>query len=361
MAKNKKTKNWHIQIDKGIVSAADLRTAFEKRNIKKPPKFYKDIKSVSNVFPMRISPYTFKLCLGSKAIRRQFIPDKKELIITRKTDKDPLNEDVMMPVKNLIHIYPDRVLLLATDMCFSFCRFCTRKRLGRKYTKISPANLEKVCRYIAENKQIRDVIISGGDPLTLDDSDLKRILEKINKIKNVKTIRIGTRAPLSCPSRITDQLIKMLKNFHPLYVNVHFNHPDEFTPGSVKTLKKMSSAGIILGNQSVLLKGINDSESTMKELFYKCLDSGVRPYYLYQCDEVLGTEHFWTDYQKIFKIANELIGNIGGLAVPNFVFDCKNGQGKIRVVPDFIERRDEKSITFKNFKNKTYTYRNLNK
>ena len=361
MAKNKKTKNWHIQIDKGIISVADLEIAFKKRNIKKSPKFYKDIENVSDVFPMRISPYTFKLCLNSKAIRRQFIPDKKELIVTRKTDKDPLNEDVTMPVKSLIHVYPDRVLLLATDMCFSFCRFCTRKRFKRKYTKISPENLEKACRYIAENKQIRDVIISGGDPLTLEDSDLKRILEKIKKIKNVKTIRIGTRAPFSCPRRITDNLIKILKSFYPLYINVHFNHPDEFTPESTRVLKKMSSAGIILGNQSVLLEGINDSEKTMKELFYKCLDSGVKPYYLYQCDEVLGTEHFWTDYQKIFKIANKLIGNISGLAVPNFVFDCGKGHGKVRILPDFIESRDEKSITFKNFKNRKYTYRNLNK
>jgi lysine 2,3-aminomutase len=356
--KNKKTENWQAQLSEGVVSAAGLKVLFEKRNIKKPRKFYEDIEKVGNVFPVRISPHVLKLCLSSKAVYRQFIPDGKELIIAGKTDRDPFNEDLMMPVENLIHMYRDRALLLVTDMCFSFCRFCTRKRLKRKYAKISSANLNKACQYIASHKQIKDVIISGGDPLSLSDADLKQILEKIKKIKSVRIIRIGTRAPFSCPERITDRFIEMLKGFHPIYVNVHFNHPDEFTPESVKALKKMSSAGIILGNQSVLLKGINDSEGTMKELFYKCLVSGVRPYCLFQCDEVSGTEHFWTDYQKIFKIAGGLMGNISGLAVPNFVFDCKGGVGKIRIAPDSIVHADKNSITFRNFKNKKHTHEN---
>ncbi|MFA5248355.1 MAG: KamA family radical SAM protein [Patescibacteria group bacterium] len=352
-----KENNWKHQLESGISSTEQLRKAFEHMNIKKTEKFYQETDEVAKLFPLKISPHTFKQCLKSKAIYKQFVPDKNELVNFKGTN-DPLKEDSRKPTKKLIHMYPDRVLLLVTDICFSSCRFCTRKRIKTAYQKISRKELNDACKYIAKNKQIKDVIISGGDPLILDDSELNIILTKIRNIKSVKIIRIGTRAPFSCPDRVTVQLVNLLKKFKPLYVNVHLNHPDEITPEVFECLRRLSDAGIILGSQSVLLKGVNDSGDILKKLFYKCLEVSVRPYYLYQCDEVLGTEHFWTDYQAMFKIMKALVGNVSGLAVPNFVFDCKGGQGKVRVVPDFCKNKNKKSITLKTFKNKLYTYRN---
>ncbi|OGZ41567.1 MAG: hypothetical protein A3B04_01275 [Candidatus Portnoybacteria bacterium RIFCSPLOWO2_02_FULL_39_11] len=357
---NSTDKKWQNQLKMGISSINKLRVAFERAGIKKPAKFYRELAKVTKSYPIFISPSIFKQCLKSKSIYRQFIPDEKELINFR-GENDPLKEDNKKATDKLIHMYPDRALLLATDMCFSSCRFCTRKRIKKLCERITLKQLDDACKYIAKNKQIKDVIISGGDPLTIEDSCLKTILERIKKIKSVKVIRIGTRAPVSCPDRITDRLVKLLKKFNPLYINVHLNHPDEFTPATVKALRKLSDAGIILGSQSVLLKGVNDNNKIIKELLYKCIETGVRPYYLYQCDEVLGTEHFWTEYQEMFKIADNLIGNISGLATPSFVFDCKGGQGKVRVIPEFYKSKKEKSITLKTFKNKLYTYNNLSK
>jgi len=353
-------KNWHNQISKTITSVDDLRFIFNQANIKKSAKFYKEIKEVIKAYPVLISPFVLKECLKSKAISRQFIPNKRELINCR-GENDPLKEVAREPTKNLIHMYPDRVLLIATDMCFSSCRFCTRKRIKKAYKKITPKELEGACKYLKKNKQIRDVLISGGDPLILEDCELKIILKKLRGIKSVKIIRIGTRAPFSCPYRITDQLVKLLKKFGPIYINVHLNHPDEFTPETIRALKKLYISGIILGSQTVLLRDINNSSETIKKLLYKCIETGIRPYYLYQCDEILGTEHFWTDYQEIFSVAKDLIGNISGLAVPNFAFDCNGGLGKVRVIPEFCQHKDERSITLKTLKNKPYKYRNLDR
>ncbi|KKQ17812.1 MAG: L-lysine 2,3-aminomutase [Berkelbacteria bacterium GW2011_GWA1_36_9] len=352
-------KNWQNQLKKGISSIDELSRAFDQIGVKKSDEFYKKLEKVNKKYPIFISPYLFKQCLRSKAVYKQFIPNNKELI-NLVGENDPLNEDKKKTTGKLIHMYPDRALLLATDMCFSSCRFCTRKRIKKLCKRITLKQLDDACKYIAKNKQIKDVIISGGDPLTIKDSDLRLIIERIKKIRTIKIIRIGTRAPISNPGRITDNLVGMLKKFTPLYINIHINHPDEFTQEVIKVLRKLSGAGIILGSQSVLLKGVNDNSKTIKELLYKCVENGIRPYYLYQCDEVSGTEHFWTDYQQMFKIAQNLIGNISGLAIPNFAFDCKGGYGKVRVIPEFYKHKNEKGITFKTFKNKLYTYKNLN-
>lgn len=350
----------NVNLKSGISSIQEMKVAFERVGIKKPIKFYNKLEEVAKKYPILISPYLFKQCSKSKAIYNQFVPNNRELT-NFSGEKDPLNEDNRRPTGKLIHMYPDRVLILATDICFSSCRFCTRKRIKKAYERIINKELNDACNYIAKNKQIKDVIISGGDPLTMSDSDLKFIIGKIKKIKNVKVVRIGTRAPITNPSRITDNLVAVLRRFNPLYINIHINHPDEFTAESIKALRKLSNAGMILGCQTVLLKGINDNTETIKELLYKCVENGVRPYYLYQCDEVSGTEHFWTDYQRMFKIAQDLMGNISGLAIPNFAFDCKGGCGKVRVIPEFYKRKDKKSITFKTFKNKSYTYKNLDR
>lgn len=358
MNKNYK-RNKHSQPKQTISSVDALRSAFEQNGIKKPEKFYRDVEDVIKVYPMRISPHIFDLCLKSEAIYKQFIPDKRELLAVEESTLDPLKEEHKMPVKNLIHVYPDRLLLLTTDECFSYCRFCTRKRLKREHKKITQENLNEACEYISKNKQIRDVILSGGDPLTLTDEELENILRKVRDIKNVKIIRIGTRTPLSYPARITDKLVEIIKKYQPVYVNVHFNSADEFTPESIQAIKKLADNGIPLNNLAVLMKGINNSTKQIKELFYSCLDNRVRSYYLAQCDEVQGTEHFWTDYQEIFKIAKDLIGNISGLAIPYFMFDCKGLKGKVRVLPDFYTEKGDDSITLKAFHDRLYTYRNF--
>jgi len=357
---NNTDKKWQNQLGKGIFSVDELRAVFAQVGIERSSNFYRELRKVVKSYPIFISPYIFKQCLNSKSIYKQFIPDKRELINFR-GESDPLKEVDREPIKKLIHIYPDRILLLATDICFSSCRFCTRRRIKKAYEKITTKELENICKYIAKNKQIKDVLISGGDPLIMEDYELEKILKKLKKIKNVKVIRIGTRAPFSCPYRITDRLVRLLKKFGPIYMNVHLNHPDEFTPETVTALKKLSAGGIILGSQTVLLKDINNSSKTIKKLLYKCIETGIRPYYLYQCDEILGTEHFWTDYQEIFNIAKDLLGNISGLAVPNFAFDCNGGLGKVRVIPEFCKSKSEKSITLKTLKNKSYIYRNLSK
>ena len=353
-------KKWQNQLKGGVSSVDRLRAVFDRAGIKKSNKFYREIEKVIKSYPVFISPFVLKECLRSKSINRQFIPNKRELVNYR-GEIDPLKESAREPIKKLIHMYPDRALLLATDICFSSCRFCTRKRIKKAHEKITAKELENACEYIAKNKQIKDVLISGGDPLIMEDHELEKIFKELRRIKSVKIIRIGTRAPFSCPYRITDRLVKLLRKFGPIYMNIHLNHPDEFTPETVTAIKKLSTGGIILGSQTVLLKDINDSSKTIKELLYKCIELGIRPYYLYQCDEILGTEHFWTDYQEIFNIAKDLLGNISGLAVPNFAFDCNGGLGKVRVIPEFCKRKSEKSITLKTLKNKPYTYRNLSK
>jgi lysine 2,3-aminomutase len=349
-----------IELKSRVSSINELKIAFEGAGIKKSTKFYKELEEVSRIYPILISPYLFKQCLRSKAIYKQFIPDSKELqSLTKETD--PLAEDSKRPLNKLIHLYNDRALLLATNACFGSCRFCTRKRIKKDYEKITKGELNEICRYLTKNKQVKDVIISGGDPLTMSDTELEMIVRKIKKVKSVKIIRIGTRSPISNPARITDQLIARLKKFNPLYVNVHVNHPDEFTFESKKALRKMYNAGLILGSQSVLLKGVNDNSKTIKELLYQCLENGIKPYCIYQCDRVLGTEHFWTNYQKMFEIAKDIVGKMSGLAVPNFAFDCRGSGGKVRILPKFYEKKDKNSITFRTPGNELCVYKNLKK
>jgi lysine 2,3-aminomutase len=313
-----------------------------------------------NNFRMAITPYYASLMdpMDPKCpIRMQAVPTISELQVLPYEMADPLDEERESPVKNIVHRYPDRVLFLVTHMCSTYCRHCTRRRtVGEEDFAISEAEIDAAVDYIAGNKAIRDVLISGGDPLTLSDEKLENIIARLRSIDHVEIIRIGTRVPVVMPMRITPELLAMLRKYHPIWINTHFNHPKEITPASIKACTDLVDAGIPLGNQSVLLRGINDNTETMKELLLKLVKMRVRPYYLYQCDLSQGLGHFRTEVEKGIEIIQNLTGNISGYAVPKYVIDSPHGGGKIPINPEYVLSTDEGKIVMRNFAGKIYTY-----
>jgi lysine 2,3-aminomutase len=270
--------------------------------------------------------------------------------------EDPLNEDDMSPVPNITHRYPDRALFLVTSQCGLYCRFCTRKRKVGNSNKISMKTLESAFDYLAQHEEITDVIMSGGDPLMLTDAMLEKILQRLREIKHIQVIRLGTKMPCVLPQRITPKLCNMLKKYHPIYINTHFNHPWEITEESKKATGLLADAGIPIGNQSVLMKGVNDNADTMRELFKKLLAIRVRPYYLYQADLTKGANHFRTPLSVGLEIMDKLRGHISGLAVPQFVVDAPGGGGKIPMLPNYVIARDEEKIIVRNYKYDLFEY-----
>ena len=311
-------------------------------------------------FSMAVTPYYASLINPDNIndpIRRQALPSIGETEVFPWEMRDPLNEDGASPVKNIVHRYPDRVLFLVTGHCAMYCRHCTRRKfVGEETSSITDEELRDAIGYIAKTPEIRDVLISGGDPLMLSDERLDYILSEVHNIKHVETIRIGTRAPVTIPMRITPALLSILKKYHPLWINTHFNHPKELTETAVGACAQIADAGIPLGNQSVLLKHINDNTEIMKELLLKLIKSRVRPYYLYQCDLSEGLEHFRTDVRTGIQIIQELTGNISGYAIPKFVIDAPGGGGKIPVNPEYIVSMDEQKIVIKNYLGEIYEY-----
>ena len=314
-------------------------------------------------FNMRITPYYADLMDNSSTcpIRQQAVPSNDENCeIYEDYSKygielhDSLGEEKYTPVSHLVHRYPDRVMLETTNNCFMYCRFCTRKRLTRIPNRKN--NLKEAYEYIRNNKQIRDVLISGGDPLTLDDEELEEIISELRGIEHVEIIRIGTRAPVVLPMRITDELVNMLKKYQPIWINTHFNHPKEITKESAKACQRIVDAGIPMGNQSVLLKGINDDAKIIKELCLKLVQIRVRPYYLYQCDLGVGMEHFRTKVQVGVDIIRELRQNITGFAIPTYVIDAPNGGGKIAISPNNVLEWNSQYVKMKNFKGEIFYY-----
>jgi lysine 2,3-aminomutase len=270
---------------------------------------------------------------------------------------DPLSEERDSPVQHIVHRYPDRVLFLVTHQCAMYCRHCTRRRLvGEEDHVISEAAMEQALTYIRDRVQIRDVLISGGDPLTLSDTRLEQIVASLRQIEHVEIIRIGTRVPVVMPMRITPGLLAMLKKYQPIWINTHFNHPRELTDAAIQACGAIVDAGIPLGNQSVLLKGINDDVTIMKELLLKLVKVRIRPYYLYQCDLSQGLGHFRTDVRTGIEIIRQLTGNISGYAIPRFVIDAPGGGGKIAVNPDTILSIDDQQIVLHNYQDKIYIY-----
>jgi lysine 2,3-aminomutase len=290
-------------------------------------------------------------------IRRQVIPTDQELVPFTAEMVDSLGEDAHSPVPGLVHRYPDRVLMLVTTQCASYCRYCTRSRIvGDPSAQFSRSTYDQQIRYIAGNPEVRDVLISGGDPLTLPQRVLEDLLRRLRAIRHVEVLRIGSRVPVFVPQRITPDLVEMLRQFHPLWMNVHFNHPKEFTPDSEAALARLADAGIPLGNQSVLLAGVNDCPNVMKDLVHKLVRNRVRPYYIYQCDLVHGAGHFRTPVAAGVEIIEALRGHTSGFAVPTFVVDAPRGGGKIPVMPNYLLSQSADRVVVRNFEGFISTY-----
>jgi lysine 2,3-aminomutase len=334
-----------------------------KRSLKSPEEIARffnldvdQVRKVARRFRVQITPYYAGLIKQKgDPIYRQIVPDEAELECAGGAE-DPLNEDEDSPVPSIIHRYPDRVLFLVSHLCASYCRFCTRKRKVGDPSKIHPRYIEDGIEYIRNHPEVRDVIVSGGDPLMLNDRKLESILKALREIPHVEILRIGTRMPCTLPQRVTPELVAMLRKYHPLYVNVHFNHPDEITEESARALGRLADAGIPLGNQTVLLKGVNDDPAVMKRLMQKLLAARVRPYYIYQADYVSGTAHLRTTVEKGIEVMQALRGWTSGMAVPYFVIDAPGGGGKIPIVPNYIQSISDEQVVLRNYAGDLYVY-----
>ena len=310
-------------------------------------------------FQARINPYYLGLIRQpGDPIWLQCVPDKKELE-DFDAKEDPLMEDAMSPVPNITHRYPDRALFLTTSQCGLYCRFCTRKRKVGNHDKISMRGLESAFKYLEQHTEIRDVILSGGDPLMLTDTMLEKILARLRQIPHIEIIRIGSKMPCVLPQRITPKLCDMIKKYHPVHINTHFNHPWEITPQSSKACEMLANAGIPVGNQMVLMKGVNDDAAVVKELVQKLLKIRVRPYYMYMADETKGANHFRTSIETGIKIIEALRGHTSGLAIPHFVIDAPGGGGKIPLLPNYVLHHDADKIVLRNYQNKIFSYKNF--
>jgi len=323
-------------------------------------KFKVDVESLKDVvakYPMRVSKYYFDLIDEvDDPIWKQCIPSPLELQDPYGFE-DPLNEEEDSPTPGLVHRYPDRVLMCVSNSCATYCRFCTRRRkVGKPFVNLSSDVLLEQIRYVEKTPTIRDVLLSGGDPLLLPDEKIEFLLKKLRAIPHVEILRIGSRIPCTLPQRITPELCNMLKEHHPLYMNVHFNHPREITEESERACGILADAGIPLGNQSVLLRGVNDDPEVMKSLIQKLLRIRVRPYYLFQMDLVKGTYHFRTRVETGLKIIDSLVGYTTGLAVPRYVIDAPGGGGKIPIQPDYILGIEKDRVVLRNYEGKVYVY-----
>ncbi len=315
-----------------------------------------------DTFPMSVTPYYLSLVDMENReydpVYQQAVPSVNELVTARYDMKDPLAEDKDSPAPFLTHRYPDRVLFHVSNLCSMYCRHCTRKRKVGDHDSIpSFEQLQPALDYIREHSEVRDVLLSGGDPFMLSDEQLDRLLGAVRAIPHVEIVRIGTRMPVVLPFRVTDSLIAVLKKHGPLYLNTHFNHPREMTASARAALAKLADAGVVLGNQSVLLAGVNDCPRIIKNLNHKLLQARVRPYYLYQCDLSEGLTHFRTPVGKGIEILESLIGHTSGLAVPTYVIDAPGGGGKIPVMPNYLISWSTNKVVLRNYEGVITTYK----
>ena len=313
-------------------------------------------------FPLSVTPYYLSLIdiddFRNDPVYLQAIPRPCELIRAPYDMVDPLSEDKDSPAPYLTHRYPDRVLFHVSNLCSMYCRHCTRKRkVGDRDSIPSFEQLQPAIQYIREHEEIRDVLFSGGDPLMLDDNKLEQLLKTIREISHVEIIRIGSRMPVVLPYRITDKLVAMLKKYQPIFLNTHFNHPRELTTVSRRALARLADGGVVLGNQSVLLAGVNDCPRIIRRLFQKLLTARVRPYYLYQCDLSEGLTHFRTPVGKGIEIMESLIGHTSGLAVPTYVIDAPGGGGKIPIMPNYLISWSTNKVVLRNYEGVITTYK----
>jgi lysine 2,3-aminomutase len=322
------------------------------------------IASFGKQLPVAFTPYYASLLDRNNPLhplRRAVIPVTAEFETSPGEAADPLGEDHDSPVPGLVHRYPDRVLFLVTDYCSSYCRYCTRSRMvgdGRT-SHANPAQWERAIAYIEANTKVRDVLLSGGDPLTLSNERLEWLLSRLRKIRHVEFLRIGTKAPVVLPQRITPGLVRMLRRYHPLWLSIHFTHPEELTPETSQACERLADAGIPLGSQTVLLAGINDRVETMTQLFQGLLKIRVKPYYLYQCDPILGSAHFRTPVSKGLEIIKGLRGHTSGYAVPTYVIDAPGGGGKIPLIPDSVLGREGHDLILGNYQGRVFRYPDL--
>ena len=346
--------SWQQQLSQSAVKIEDLPF------IPESPEYREQLKKVGEIYPIRINSYFLNQIKGpNDPLWKQVVPTIEELDDYTDGDiltADPLNEEGDMPVPELVHRYPDRVLLMINNQCPIVCRFCTRKRKIGFPGVVTRDTLRQGIEYIRNNPEIRDVIMSGGDPLLVPDKELDRILGELRSIPHLEIIRIGTRVPGTLPSRITENLCSILKKYHPLYFNMHFNHPSEITPEVEKSCAMLADIGIPLGSQTVLLKGVNDNSQTMKELMLKLLKNRVKPYYIYQADMTEGTDHFRTSVEKGLDILRDLMGHISGMAVPYFVIDAPGGGGKVRLLPNSIVEQNKDEVVITNYEGKVFRY-----
>lgn len=346
--------DWRWQMRNRIRSVARLAEWFPAL------KLSQGILDAAEKFPLAITPYYASLIRRpdeSDPIFRMAAPQMQELWNPPFLRDDPLEEDHDMPVPGLVHRYPDRALLIATSACAMYCRHCTRKRVtGNRETCISEARLKRCVDYIRQHPEIKDVIISGGDPLTMSTDRIAMILAAVRSVPSVDIIRFGSRVPVTMPQRITDDLVAVLKQHHPVWINTHFNHPAELTPEAIQACARLSDAGVPLGNQAVLLRGVNDDPRVMEELLRGLVRARVRPYYLFQCDLVPGVEHFRTPLSRGIEIMEALRGRLSGLAIPTFVVDMPHGGGKVPVLPNYIVSMSPTHTVLRNFEGMIVSY-----
>lgn len=348
--------NWRWQLRNRITTIGELG-----RSLRLSSDEHLAMICEGSSLPVAVTPYYASLLDGQdpqQPLRRTVVPVMTETIRSPGESEDPLCEDNDSPVEGVIHRYPDRVLFLVTEFCSTYCRYCTRSRMvGKRHRMTSQVKMwDRAIAYIEATPAIRDVLISGGDPLTLSDEKLEYLLSRLRRIPHVEMLRIGTKAPVVLPHRITPALTRMLRRYHPLWMSIHFTHPAELTSEVREACTRLADAGIPLGSQTVLLAGINDQVDTMKRLVQGLLRIRVRPYYLYQCDPILGSSHFRTPVEKGLEIIRGLRGHTTGYAVPSFVIDAPAGGGKIPLLPEYVVGREDQDLLLKNYANRIYRY-----
>ena len=347
--------DWHWQVANRLDSVEKI-----KQVINLTPQEEEDIAKVLNGFRVGITPYYASLMDPDDPycpVRMQAVPTIAETHRGEADMLDPLHEDEDSPAPGLTHRYPDRVLFLITDQCSMYCRHCTRRRLaGETDGARSMDDINACIEYIRKTPVVRDVLLSGGDCLCVEDDVLEYIISELRKIEHVEIVRLGSRTPVVMPQRITDDLCNMLKKYHPIWLNTHFNHPKEMTPEAAAACQKLADAGIPLGNQSVLCRGINDDVHVMRNLMHVLVKNRVRPYYIYQCDLSLGIEHFRTPVSKGIEIIEGLRGHTSGYAVPTFVVDAPGGGGKTPVMPQYVISQTPEKVILRNYEGVITTY-----
>lgn len=347
--------DWTWQVQNRIETVDQL-----KKYLKLTEEEEAGIRESLKTLRMAITPYYLSLINPDDPhdpIRRQAVPSSLELHRAAADLEDPLHEDSDSPVPGLTHRYPDRVLMLITDKCSMYCRHCTRRRFAGQHDAASPReNIDKAIDYIARTPQVRDVLLSGGDCLLVSDETLEYIFDRLRKIPHVEIIRLGSRTPVVLPQRITPELVKMISKYHPIWLNTHFNHPNEITEESKQACERLANAGVPLGNQSVLLRGVNDCPNIMMRLVHELVKIRVRPYYIYQCDLSLGIEHFRTPVSKGIEIMENLRGHTSGYCVPTYVIDAPGGGGKIPIMPNYIISMAPNRIVVRNYEGVITTY-----